>query len=93
MGLKSMSDDLNSWRKRIWDNYPTEVQKFYNEVYDERSVTESRSNEDYYGMTEMENDIADEVWNSLSYDEMCRWNDDNFRRELYKKYWKERGYV
>ena len=49
--------------------------------------------EDFYGMTEMENDIADEVWNSLSYDEMCRWNDDNFRRELYKKYWKERGYA
>ena len=77
MGLKSMSswDSLNSWRERIWDNYPI-----------------SRS-EEYYGMTEMENDIADEVWNSLSYDEMCRWNDDSFRRELYKKYWKERGYV
>tara|TARA_B100000700_G_scaffold285285_1_gene339200 strand:- start:154 stop:288 length:135 start_codon:yes stop_codon:yes gene_type:complete len=41
-------------------------------------------------MTEFEHDVADDVWNSLSYDEMSQWNDVSFRKKLYKKYWKER---
>ena len=45
-------------------------------------------------MTEMENDIADDVWNTLSYSEMARWDKDSeFRKVLYIKYWNERGYV
>jgi len=43
-------------------------------------------------MTEMENEIADEVWNSLSIEEMYDWNDKEHRRRMYKKYWKENGY-
>lgn len=50
--------------------------------------------EDPWKMTEMENDIADEVWNTLTYDEMIRWDEDKeFRKELCIKYWNERGYV
>ncbi len=44
----------------------------------------------YVPMTEFEHDVADDVWNSLSYDEMSQWNDVSFRKKLYKKYWKER---
>lgn len=48
--------------------------------------------EDDMNMTEMESEIADEVWNNLTVDELRQWNDMAFRRKKYAEYWKERGY-
>lgn len=46
----------------------------------------------YDEISEMENDIADEVWNTLTVDELRQWNDYEFRRRKYAEYWRERGY-